>query len=318
MSKKKQILVTTHSPFFYLQGKKDDAKLYYVCKSQQGSSNYNTHSLHNIDEQMGLMPLVAPYIEEKSKALDELKKMNEDLNNKLSHLTDKIFVIPEGKTDVKHIEMAFSHIKNLNQDILDRIEYFDFNNTQTLGNAELKKMLEYVAKSQVNNNIIIGIFDRDDEQINNWLNQSRFLNLGNSVYACLIPYLENNERKKGDKICIEHYYTDDEITKKLNNNKKLYLGKEFDLYGKSNDDNFVVISWDKRTETEKSPIKLFSSDKRELQVMRDAGKDTLASKDEFAEYVKNNPDKFHFESFRAIFDLIAEIVENANNSSNNT
>ena len=105
ISQKKQILVTTHSPFFYLKGKEKNAKLYYVRKSEQGNSLYDGYSLYNIDEQMGLMPLVAPHIAEKSKALDELKRMNEILIN-------RIVIITEAKTDVKHIETSFNSLKD--------------------------------------------------------------------------------------------------------------------------------------------------------------------------------------------------------------
>lgn len=312
ISQKKQILVTTHSPFFYSKGKENGATLYYVRKSEHGISCYDKHSSYNIDKQMGLMPLVAPYIEEQSKELDKLKRMNEDLNNKLSNLTDRIIIITEGKTDVKHIETAFNSLKDLDQNILNRIKYYEFSENQTLGYAELGRLLNHITKC-TNNNTIIGIFDRDID--NNILSQQEtFKCLGNNVFACLIPPLENEERKKDDKICIEHYYTNDEITKILDNGRRLYLGNEFNKFGKSNDSKFTTKKGGSGSNSSQSDIAIFEScDLRPIDDMA-----LVATKNEFAEYVKNNTTEFNFENFRKIFDLIAEIVENANNSSNNT
>ena len=318
MSKDKQILITTHSPFFYLKGKEKNSKLYYVSKSINGDSKYinknpkktdrnlfndcnDMDEVDDIDEEMGLMPLVAPYINKQSKQLELLKIKNLDLSNKLNDLVDKILIITEGKTDIKHIKTAFGCLENLDEELLNKIEFYDFNETKTLGFSELQSMLNYLSKLN-NNNIIVGLFDRDENKINNWIGE-KFKNLSNNVYACLIPFLENEERKKDDKICIEHYYSNDEITKTLDNNKKLYLGKEFDEFGKSNDDKFIVKGADKNPISDYN--ELFSTDNNKLQAISDNAR--LASKNEFAEYVIENPSEFNFENFRKIFDLIKEI-----------
>lgn len=317
MSKDKQILITTHSPFFYLKGKEQNSKLYYVSKSANGDSKYTEKNLFNnydyIDEEMGLMPLVAPYVEKKKEELQNNSKKileeNEKLKNKLANLTDKILLITEGKTDIKHIKTAFGSLENLDKDILNKFDYFDFSNNQTLG-KELEILLKYISKTQ-NSNIIIGIFDRDRNEINNWIGES-FKNLGNNVYACLIPFLENNERKKDDKICIEHYYSNSEIIKTLDDGKKLYLGKEFNKLGISNDNLFFAQGWRKKP---KSDIVLFSSNDDVLQVLCENAKNKLASKDDFAEYVVKNSSEFNFENFRKIFDLIKEIYDENKNRS---
>lgn len=317
MSKDKQILITTHSPFFYLKGKEQNSKLYYVSKSANGDSKYTEKNLFNnydyIDEEMGLMPLIAPYVEKKKEELQNNSKKileeNEKLKNKLANLTDKILIITEGKTDIKHIKTAFGSLENLDKDILNKFDYFDFSNNQTLG-KELEILLKYISKTQ-NSNIIIGIFDRDRNEINNWIGES-FKNLGNNVYACLIPFLENNERKKDDKICIEHYYSNSEIIKTLDDGKKLYLGKEFNELGISNDNLFFAQGWRKKP---KSDIVLFSSNDDVLQMLCENAKNKLASKDDFAEYVVKNSSEFNFENFRKIFDLIKEIYDENKNRS---
>ena len=58
-----QILVTTHSPAFYLQSDdKEDAFCYLVDK-QEGLSKYIKNDRHTISKEMGLMQIVAPFIE---------------------------------------------------------------------------------------------------------------------------------------------------------------------------------------------------------------------------------------------------------------
>ncbi|MDA3046972.1 hypothetical protein OFO10_07350 [Campylobacter sp. VBCF_06 NA8] len=122
--------------------------------------------------------------------------------------------------------------------------------------------------------------------------------------------MENEERKRGDKICIEHYYLNDKITKTLNNGKRLYLGVDFDKIGKSSDGKFIVKGADKNPISDYN--ELFSTDNNKLQAISDNAR--LASKNEFAEYVMANSSEFNFENFRKIFDLISEIYKNFRNN----
>ncbi|MDA3046971.1 hypothetical protein OFO10_07345 [Campylobacter sp. VBCF_06 NA8] len=115
------------------------------------------NEVDDIDEEMGLMPLVAPYVEKKKEELQNNSKKileeNEKLKNKLANLTDKILLITEGKTDIKHIKTAFGCLENLDEELLNKIEFYDFNETKTLGYTELQPMLNYLSKLN-NNNII--------------------------------------------------------------------------------------------------------------------------------------------------------------------
>lgn len=58
-----QILVTSHSPAFYTQSKRSDSLCYYVQKNETGASKYQTETDGSIYEAMGLMQLVAPFVE---------------------------------------------------------------------------------------------------------------------------------------------------------------------------------------------------------------------------------------------------------------
>lgn len=67
-----QLLITTHSPAFY--SLKDKVLLYYVKKENGISKYYKEKTITKIDEEMGLLPLIEPY-------MDSIKKEVERLNH---------------------------------------------------------------------------------------------------------------------------------------------------------------------------------------------------------------------------------------------
>ena len=89
-----------------------------------------------------------------------------------------------------------------------------------------KKLLDKLSKIP-NTNKIIGIFDRDKHLQEPDLGK-HYNVLGNNVFRFNIPALINEQRRETDKICIEHYYTDEEI-ETLTEYGHLYMGKDFNL-----------------------------------------------------------------------------------------
>lgn len=82
----------------------------------------------------------------------------EEIRNKYDSVVGRIIIITEGKTDVKHIKTAFRYL-NLDNEIIDKIEYYGFSNNENLG-EELGKLLDKLSNIH-RDNIVIGIFDRD-------------------------------------------------------------------------------------------------------------------------------------------------------------
>lgn len=88
-----QMLITTHSPGFYSIGSGNDTvSTFYTFKSDSGTT-FTTNA--DLDKEMGFMQIVAPYIQEKSKEIDDLK------TEISKYKTTIIFV--EGKTDEQYL-----------------------------------------------------------------------------------------------------------------------------------------------------------------------------------------------------------------------
>ena len=150
--------------------------------------------------------------------------------------------------------------------------------------------------------IVIGIFDRDKHVVPNDKGKN-YKFLGSKVYRFNIPALINSERKENDKICIEHYYSNDEI-EVLTDHGHLYMGKDFNQFGLSTDNNYCFQNFSKNKSI--TPISIIDGSNEHLQKLT---KDACAiTKDDFADYVISHSEEFNFENFKKIFDIISDIV----------
>lgn len=300
----RQILLTTHSPAFYNKHNQVDTTCYFVYKSDTGTSKYETEvNKKTISEEIGFMPLVTPFIiEEREKYLGRellLKQQLKEINEKYNQVAERVVLITEGKTDIKHIKIAFEQL-DLDEDILAKIDYYQFSDRDTLGD-ELTKVLKRLSNIP-NNNIYIGIFDRDKHIYQT--NRNGFSLIKNRVYQFNIPALNNNERNPDDKICIEHYYSNDEIRKDTENGH-LYMGLDLDGFGVTNDGHWVFQNY--MLNNSVTDLTIIDSKNKHIQKISADGK--IISKDDYADYVTNHRDEFNFDNFKLIFDVICKIIE---------
>ena len=98
-----QTFITTHSPGFYRLGLYENVNIYYVFKNE---GNYVSTFDRNMDvaelhDRIGIMPIVAPLIEEKQ---NEILRLRECINQITFADINTIFV--EGITDREYLEMA--------------------------------------------------------------------------------------------------------------------------------------------------------------------------------------------------------------------
>lgn len=101
-----QMFITTHSPAFYLKKAEDNSQLFYVTTGEQANEGTKINTSMSgtiIGRNMGLMPLIAPYIEEKAKIISEATKLMEE-----NILIDVPTIIVEGKTDKDYLIKAIS------------------------------------------------------------------------------------------------------------------------------------------------------------------------------------------------------------------
>lgn len=306
-----QLLITTHSPAFYIKSECTNAKCFYVYKCENGESKYDSNiDTSSINEKIGFLPLVSPYIKQEHdryiKQENELKEQINKITQKYKRATGRIVIITEGKTDTKHIKFAFEQL-GLDKTLLSRIEYYDFTGLNTLGD-ELVSLLEKLSKMP-RNNIVIGVFDRD-KHITPPDKGKAYKSLGQNVFRFNIPALSNTERNENDKISIEHYYSNNEIETKTDYGH-LYMGKDFDSYGLSNDGNWCFQNFSKNQSI--TPIMIIDGSNTHIQKLNKDAK--IITKDDFADYVINHPSEFDFVNFKKIFDVIVDIDDEVQSNS---
>lgn len=100
-----QLFVTTHSPAFYMKKNSEISQVFFVSKKVGSDETVinNEKQANYIAENMGLMPLVAPYIEEQSRKLEIAESIY-----KKNILTDIPTILVEGETDVDYLKIAIS------------------------------------------------------------------------------------------------------------------------------------------------------------------------------------------------------------------
>lgn len=110
-----QIFITTHSPAFYIKKEEENVSVFYVSKSHENDATIITKNPERriLDEDLGLLPFVAPYIAEKQEEIKKVKQLWED-----NPLTDIPTIMVEGKTDKIFLELA---IKELSKTLYDSI-----------------------------------------------------------------------------------------------------------------------------------------------------------------------------------------------------
>ncbi len=110
-SKDLQIFLTTHSPAFYMKKENSGVHIFYVEKSLEDNEETRIvaeRSSAKIADDMGLMPLVAPFVAEQAKKLE----IAQDIYNK-NFLTDTPTIMVEGETDVDYLKLAIRQLSPL-------------------------------------------------------------------------------------------------------------------------------------------------------------------------------------------------------------
>ena len=97
-----QIFTTTHSPAFYMQKENSHTKVFFVYKKADSEiTEIKTEKSELIAKNMGLMPIVAPFIAEQEKKLEQAQLIYSQ-----NILTDIPTIMVEGETDIKLLETA--------------------------------------------------------------------------------------------------------------------------------------------------------------------------------------------------------------------
>lgn len=158
-----QLFITTHSPIFYTLGPnektgKPSCKFYYIEIKDKVSSITFIEQRNELDEKMGLMPIVAPFIREKN-------AINEELRIKLANREEawkKPTIFVEGKNDAriftKAIGLFYPELSNrIIVDCGDNTQYGSSN--ALVHRAHIWYLLQKLNKEKVP---AIAVFDNDE------------------------------------------------------------------------------------------------------------------------------------------------------------
>lgn len=116
-SKNIQIFTSTHSPAFYMKKAQGTSQVFFVSKRIGAEDTIITTSMNTnvIADNMGLMPLVAPFIAEQS---EKLRQAEEIYSTNI--LTDVPTIMVEGETDIDILRVAIeNHSDELNKLIVE-------------------------------------------------------------------------------------------------------------------------------------------------------------------------------------------------------
>lgn len=219
-------------------------------------------------------------------------------------------VYTEGKTDWRHLKKA--------QETLPRIDLnIKFQEIETpIGGGELLHKCRTCSKeAKPWPQPQIFMFDNDDPGITPEVkgeDGKPYKVWPNNVYSFVIPVPDH--RKGHQNVCIEHYYTDAEITTPNKQGKRLFLTSEFDEQGKHKQDEGICVKNLKKLEehTEIHTSKILDNSDHGFMPLTRENKPAAMSKAEFADMIYNNIEPFNgfsFEAFHQIFNVLEEILQ---------
>jgi hypothetical protein len=207
----------------------------------------------------------------------------------------------EGKTDWLHLKTAMQKL-GLSIPILFREKQ------ESMGESSLLNMCQAFAERE-NASPVVFIFDRDNANIVDKVSDplNSYKSWGNEVYSFAIPVPPH--RKGYSNICIELFFTDEEIQTEDSNGRRLYLTSEFNpTSGRHREDKKLSIG-------NKGRIKNFTQRKEtkivDSEVYDEEDLNVALTKADFAIALANNLppfNSFDFSKFEPIFEILTDIV----------
>ena len=222
-----------------------------------------------------------------------------------------ITIITEGETDWKFIEKFWKQLK-FNYPGL-RLKFYKYETSKVnMGGQALLNMCK--GRSIMSDgNTYIYIADRDDPRVLKEFceDDKDYKYWGNLTYSMVLPVPEHRMNSK--EICIEHYFSDDEIKTKYpcsdGIERRLYLGNEFDKYGRGIKENLLCT---KRSVCGPQSIKIIDGT-QDCRVISFNSSDEInyaLPKSVFAQNFKCEKDSVSFKAFKNLFDVICSILKN--------
>ncbi|MFZ5638897.1 MAG: ATP-dependent nuclease [Pseudomonadota bacterium] len=219
-----QIFITTHSPAFYglAASHANHGVLAFSAKpsSEYGTQLKQVHQTHlsAFDDELGLMPLVTPYIKEKAEELTKANAMIVDLTEKLQNSTRPIILVA-GETDKIYISCALDIFDN---DLYKKIDVIFLGSSgaegsKGAGDSNLLRLIEQWRNRPelIGRNIFV-VIDCDAPKFP--------LDLPENIVVHRLKHFNNSVAKIGiENLLPEYVFTEKYYDKKVT--KKDYGGK---------------------------------------------------------------------------------------------
>ena len=212
-----QFIVSSHSPFLNM-GLADEAieraHIFDLDNNGIACSPENNILYKEVYDLM---------VSENQRYADKYKELDAKIKD-----VDRPIIITEGKTDWKHIKAALAHFKSNNEydDINVEILEYDFD----FGDPKLHNLLNQY-KLFPHRYKVIGIFDCDEANGKNIHTEGGIRKYSANIWGMSIPVPEfRNYNTSG--ISIEFLYHDDDLKRKDENGRRLYITSEFNENGR--------------------------------------------------------------------------------------
>ena len=161
-SKEIQILITTHSPGFYTlkENNTESVNLFKVIKDKNKEAETIELTAYNdLDDDMGVMPLIAPYVKEKVLEIEKLKSDVIVYERELAKI-NKNTIFVEGDDEVRIFAKILDHLG-----LIDQINI----SKDGLGCSGVKnQIMAWSWVSGITELKAIGLFDNDSSGLNEY------------------------------------------------------------------------------------------------------------------------------------------------------
>lgn len=310
-----QFVITSHAPLFLLG-----------MKEQFGEDGFDI-----IEMPSGDKISVEQFTEFESayQSFKKTERYQKEIKDAIDEKNDRPLIITEGATDWKHLKAAYHKLLDdprcsewLSTLDFEFLEYEPKNSTVQncykleMSGSHLQTMCEQYSLMQQPRKMIF-IADSDVKDVRKALigKDSAYKSWGNGVYSIILPLPAHRTTAKITDICIEHYYTDDQIKLEVEANgvkRRLFMGCEFDPDGLSLD---TTMFCNERNSCGEEKIRIIDGHEKSPRVYRidDKNKTNIAlSKMKFATSVlEGQPpfDQMDFSNFIPLFETIRDILQ---------
>lgn len=319
---KVQFIVTAHAPLFVLGMEKEYGEDGFDAYEMPECCRVSPEDYSEFLKAYDLFQASKTAQEQQQKITEEAIK---SVASKVaSSAKDELLVVTEGCTDWKHMEHAWSMLSAEYPGLQGKLHFWHFHPEgkgngepeYNMGDAQLVEMCKQFAKILQPQKMVF-ISDADNSKVTAVLTTDGcpFKKWGNNVYSFQIP--DSGLRRGFSKVCIEHYYTDDDLKTEIafsDVKRRLFLAGEFTKRtGQTKDHQYFYENIQKLRNAGQYDIIVGDEGNRVTMLVDESDNpiNYALSKNTFAsEMLSENPalKNVSVTSFRKIFDILKQIA----------